>query len=188
MIPVVMEEGCTDNRLWGGTVGGKLATKLYVNLVDEHDNPEMFRGSIERLMSEICTVGANFLLRDTNKLFPHHLIGTRVSHDIRGAGNITKILENGRRVVEFDSGDEHTYKPRSMDKLRLISTSSANSTTSSTSSANSDFLPQQLVELEGLEDEEQLKMVVSTDIAAHSEPTVTHRDGNGAAQLVSDRL
>ena len=44
--------------------------------------------------------------------------GARVVHDSRGAGTVMELMEDGRRRVMFDDGDEHRYQPSSMHKLR----------------------------------------------------------------------
>ena len=48
-------------------------------------------------------------------------VGTRLTHDFRSAGVVTKI-EHKQEIevhVDFDNGEQHHYKPHSMHKLRL---------------------------------------------------------------------
>lgn len=47
-----------------------------------------------------------------------HAVGTRVVHETHGAGVVAEYLADGRARVDFDSGDEHKYKPNSMIKLK----------------------------------------------------------------------
>ena len=44
-------------------------------------------------------------------------IGSRVRHHKHGVGTLASIMADGRRVVEFDSGDSHRYAVSSMHKL-----------------------------------------------------------------------
>lgn len=59
------------------------------------------------------------LLRQRAKLFK---VGFRYSHGARGAGTVVQVLEDGVRVVEFDNGEKHRYRPQSQHKLLPIYT------------------------------------------------------------------
>eukprot|EP00966_Prymnesium_polylepis_P312549 7222615-Prymnesium_polylepis.2 len=55
MVPVVMEPRCCSTVEWpDGTVKGKLAGKLYINLTD--DDEAKFNDGVARLIDEIATV------------------------------------------------------------------------------------------------------------------------------------
>ena len=48
-------------------------------------------------------------------------LGTRVYHELLGAGTVTQLMPNGRTRVLFDqSGEEQRYKPSAMQKLQLL--------------------------------------------------------------------
>ena len=44
-------------------------------------------------------------------------LGAVVVHASHGHGEVVEVLDNGAARVRFDSGDEHTYQPRSLHKL-----------------------------------------------------------------------
>jgi len=44
-------------------------------------------------------------------------IGKRVVHPQRGPGVVAELMQDGRTLVQFDSGDQHRYNPVSMHKL-----------------------------------------------------------------------
>ena len=52
-------------------------------------------------------------------------VGTRVRHVTRGTGVVTEHMQDGRTRVQFDTGEEHRYKPSSISKLSLADTPQA---------------------------------------------------------------
>ena len=51
MVPIVMEPRCLNPQSWRGVVGGKLGSKLYVNMVNDDD--AAFAECVERIVKEI---------------------------------------------------------------------------------------------------------------------------------------
>ena len=41
-------------------------------------------------------------------------VGMAVEHDYRGRGRVTEVLSDGMRVVAFENGEVHRYKPKSL--------------------------------------------------------------------------
>ena len=52
-------------------------------------------------------------------------VGDCFVHEKHGLGKLAQIKENGDFVMAFDSGDSHTYQPKSIYKLRPISAEAA---------------------------------------------------------------
>ena len=52
-------------------------------------------------------------------------VGSRVRHAARGEGTVTEHMEDGRTLVEFDSGESHRYYARSLHKLSSTTTAPA---------------------------------------------------------------
>ena len=63
-------------------------------------------------------------------------VGSRVRHAVRGEGTVMEHLEDGRTLVEFDSGESHRYYARSLHKLSGTKTLPALATSGSTASTN----------------------------------------------------
>jgi len=51
MIPVVMEPRCLNTSTWQGKVGGKLGSKLYINLTSDAD--DFFKAGVDRIVEEM---------------------------------------------------------------------------------------------------------------------------------------
>ena len=45
------------------------------------------------------------------------VVGTEVKHPKRGFGTVSKVLTDGRAVVQFDNGEVHRYQLHSLHKL-----------------------------------------------------------------------
>ena len=48
-------------------------------------------------------------------------VGSSFIHEKHGLGKLSEITQNGDFVMIFDSGDSHTYQPKSIYKLRPVS-------------------------------------------------------------------
>ena len=48
-------------------------------------------------------------------------VGSHFIHEKHGTGKLAEITANGDFVMQFDSGDVHTYQPKSIYKLRPVS-------------------------------------------------------------------
>jgi len=51
-------------------------------------------------------------------------VGTRVRHKKRGLGTVDEAMPDGRTPVDFDNGERHRYRQRSMYKLEVLTAGS----------------------------------------------------------------
>ena len=43
----------------------------------------------------------------------------RCEHVGRGTGRVTEAYDDGTRVIKFDTGERHRYKPASLHKIKV---------------------------------------------------------------------
>ena len=46
-------------------------------------------------------------------------VGVRCEHVGRGTGRVTEAYDDGTRVIKFDTGERHRYKPASLHKIKV---------------------------------------------------------------------
>ena len=63
----------------------------------------------------VAAESSEALLRQRAELFK---VGFRYSHGARGVGTVAEVARDGVRVVRFDNGEVHRYRPTSQHKLQ----------------------------------------------------------------------
>ena len=63
MVPIVMEPRCLNPQSWKGVVGGKLGSKLYINMASDED--AAFAECVERIVKEIDEIQKSYPARLT---------------------------------------------------------------------------------------------------------------------------